>query len=192
MATSTPHRYPVQLTDEQRERLEAITRNGRSPAKKLRHAQVLLLSDRNRADHGLTRTQISGVLGMHPNTVDRIRKRFVLEGEVPALDRKRRLTPPIQPKLDGEGEAHLVAICCSPAPEGRARWTLRLLAEELVTRRIVTSICAETVRQTLKKTNCSPGASGAGASRSATRHDSSPRWSRCSTYTRSPPVRTNR
>lgn len=152
MSTSTPHRYPVRLSDEQRDRLDQITRNGHAPAKKIRHARVLLLSDRNRPGGRMTRTQIARALDMHVNTVDRIRKRFVEEGEAPALNRKPRATPPTPSKLDGRGEAHLVAICCGPAPQGRTRWTLKLLADELVKRRIVTSICIETVRQTLKKT----------------------------------------
>jgi len=176
MDRSTPNRYPVYLSDEQRERLTAITRCGTAPAQKIQHAHVLLLSDRHRPGGSHTRTQISETLNMHANTVDRIRKRFVLDGEVPAIERKIRTTPPVPPKLDGRGEAHLVAICCSPPPQGRTRWTLRLLADELVERRIVTSICAETVRKTLKKTSCSPGASNAGASPSATRPASSRRW----------------
>lgn len=152
MSTSTPHRYPVRLSDDQRDRLDQITRHGHATAKKIRHARVLLLSDRNRPGGRITRTQIAATLDMHVNTVDRIRKRFVEEGEAPALNRKLRVTPPTPPKLDGRGEAHLVAICCGPAPQGRTRWTLELLADELVKRRIVTSICIETVRKTLKKT----------------------------------------
>lgn len=152
MSTSTPHRFPVRLSDEQRDRLDQITRHCHATAKKIRHARVLLLSDRNRPGGRMTRTQIASALDMHVNTVDRIRKRFVEEGEAPALNRKPRATPPTPPKLDGRGEAHLVAICCGPAPQGRTRWTLKLLADELVKRRIVTSICIETVRQTLKKT----------------------------------------
>jgi transposase len=176
MATSTPNLYPVVLDDEQRRRLQEVTRNGHAPAKKLRHAQVLLLSDQGRPGGKLSRTQVADLLGMHVNTVDRVRKRFALEGEAPAINRKARTTPPTPPKLDGKAEAHLVAICCGPAPRGRTRWTLKLLADELKKRRIVTHICAETVRKTLQKTNCSLGAGSAGASPSATRPASSRRW----------------
>jgi len=176
MAISTPHQYPVHLTPEQRQRMEQITRCGQAPARKIRHAQVLLMSDRHRPGGRMKRTEIAEALGMHVNTVDRIRKRFACAGEEPALDRKVRLTPPTPPKLDGRGEAHLVAICCGPPPKGRTRWTLSLLANALVARGIVTDICAETVRKTLKKTNCSLGGSSAGASRSGTRRDSWPRW----------------
>src|SRR5262249_32865881 len=101
------------------------------PAKKIRHAHVLLLSDAGRPGGRLTRDQVARRLDMHVNTVDRIRRRFVTEGEAPALNRKPRLTPPVPAKIDGRAEAHLVAICCSQAPEGRTRWTLQLLADEL-------------------------------------------------------------
>jgi transposase len=146
-----------------------ITRHGRSPAKKIRRAQVLLWSDYGRPDEYLTRDAIAERLGMHVNSVDRIRKQFVLEGEGPALNRKKRETPPTPAKIDGEAEAHLIAICCSEAPQGRTHWTLRMLADELVKRRIVTQVCPETVRQALKKTNCSLGGSSAGAFRRRTR-----------------------
>lgn len=151
MARSTPNQYPVLLTDDQRQRLEEICRNGHAPAKKIRHAQVLLLSDKNHQRGRRTRTEIAETLGMHINTVDRIRKRFVLEGEQPALNRKPRETPPRPPILDGHAEAHLVAICCSDPPTGRNYWTMELLAQELTRRKIVTRISAETVRRALKK-----------------------------------------
>jgi transposase len=192
MAVSTPNLYPVVLTAEQRTRLEDITRNGSAPAKKIRHAQVLLLSDADRPEGRLTRDQIAQRLDMHVNTIDRIRKRFVTEGEAPALNRKPRLTPPVPPRIDGRVEAHLVAICCSKAPEGRTRWTLQLLADELKRRGLVTQVCAETVRKALKKTHCSPGARNAGASPSATRPASSPRWRTSSTCTRRSTRTTNR
>src|SRR4051812_26295860 len=114
MARSTPNQYPVRLTDEQRETLTALTTTGRAPAAKIRHARVLLLADRDRPGGPYTGAAIADALGMHLNTVARIRKRFVLEGEAPALDRKPRETPPRPPKIDGHVEAHLVATCCSP------------------------------------------------------------------------------
>src|SRR5260221_4356778 len=108
MAVSIPNLYPVVLKAEQRERLTEITRNGQAPAKKIRHAQVLLLSDGERPGGRLTRDQIAEQFDMHLNTVDRTRKRFVIEAEVPALNRKPQGTPPNQPKIDGHVEAHLV------------------------------------------------------------------------------------
>jgi transposase len=181
MAVSIPNLYPVALTDEQRDRLTDLTRNGHAPVKKVRHARVLLWSDGNRPGGRLTRDQIAEQLGMHVNTVDRIRKRFFTEGEAPALNRKPRATPPHPPKIDGRVEAHLVAICCGRAPEGRTYWTLRMLADELKSRRLVTSVCVETVRRALKKTTCSRGGRSAGASRNGTGPGSSPRWKTSST-----------
>lgn len=184
MAASIPNLYPVSLTSHQRERLDEIARHGHSPARKIRHAQVLLLSDHNRPGGHMTRAQVGEALGMHVNTIDRIRRRFVLEGEAPALHRKVRLTPPTPPRLDGRGEARLVAICCSAAPEGRTRWTLKLLTNELIKRRIVTCISTETVRKTLKKTSFSLGESSVGVFPNAMGRGSSRRWKRSSTCTK--------
>jgi hypothetical protein len=180
---STPNLYQVQLDPEQKQRLEEITANGHAPAKKIRHAQVLLLSDRGRPEGHWSGPRIAQALGMHITTVARIRRRFVEQGERPALERRPRAEPPVAPKVDGHIEAHLIATCCSPAPEGRARWTLSLLADELRRRGLVTRSCRETVRQALKKTSCGPGGRSAGASPSATGPDSSPRWETSSTST---------
>lgn len=176
MAISTPNKYLVWLSPEQRKRLDSITRNGHASAKKIRHAQILLWSDGHQEGGRLSSPKIAERLGMHVNSVDRIRKRFVLEGEEPAINRKQRETPAVEAKIDGRTEAHLIAICCGSPPEGRARWTLSLLAGELTKRGLVTSVCVETVRKTLKKTNCSLGASGAGVCPSATAPDSLRRW----------------
>lgn len=180
---NSPRKRKVCLTVEQRQRLEAITRNGTAPAKKIRHARVLLLSDSHHPNGRYPDAQIASILGMHHNTVARIRTRFVLFGEGPALERKVRATPPTPPKLDGQAEATLVAICCSPPPEGRTRWTLQLLRQEMMGRQIVTRISRETIRKTLKKTSYSRGASSGSASRNGMRPASSPRWNKCSTRT---------
>jgi len=192
MAKSTPHQYRVNLSEEQRVRFADLTRNGRSPAKKIRHAQVLLLSDQHRPEGYQTRDEIAEQLGMHVNTIDRIRKRFVVDGEAPALDRKKRVTPSVPTKFDGHAEAQVVAICCSAAPAGRTRWTLRLLAAELTKRKIVTSVCVETVRKVLKKTNCNLGGSSVGAFPRRTQPGSLPKGKRSSTSTRSRPRTTSR
>jgi transposase len=176
MAISSPNKYRIYLNAEQRERLLAITRNGHSPAKKIRHAQVLLWSDENREEGRISSPKIAEQLGMHVNTVDRIRKRFSLEGEMPALNRKVRETPPIQPKIDGRAEAFLIATCCGPPPEGRSRWTLTLLGDELKKRGFVTSVCAETVRRKLKKINYNPGANKLGVYPSEIKPALSRKW----------------
>jgi transposase len=184
-------KYVVDLNPQTREHLEQIVRNGSSPAKKIMHARVLLLSDEHHPAGRYHDHQIARILGLHINTVARIRKAFVLQGQQPALERKRREIGSIPPKLDGHGEAQLIAICCSNPPQGRARWTLSLLRKELVGRKIVTSICCETVRKTLKKTRCSRGGNNASASPSATVPGSSRRWNRCSISTHSHRMKTS-
>jgi transposase len=185
-------KYAVVLSTETRQRLEAITRNGRAPAKKMQHARVLLMSDANHPAGRYHDQEIARILGLHINTVARIRTRFVLHGEGPALERKQRATPPIRPKLDGPAEAQLVALCCSDPPPGRTRWTLRLLQKEMVGRQIVTSICCETIRKTLKKTSCNLGGSSGSASRNATRPGSSRKWSTSLTSMPNRSMKTNR
>jgi hypothetical protein len=161
---STPNLYPVRLNPEQRRRLENLRHNGHAPAKKILHAQVLLLADKEHPHGRYPDAHISRTLGLHVNSVARIRKLFARHGEEPALDRKPRLVPPTPAKVDGRLEAQLIAVCCSAAPEGHTRWTLDLLVRELIGRGFVTSICRETVRKALKKTNYNPGGSSAGVS----------------------------
>jgi hypothetical protein len=164
-----PRKYVLRLSPDQRQRLIALTRSGSASARELAHARVLLLADAGHPDGQRSDEYIGTALGLHVNTVAKIRKRFVQEGEAPALDRKPREAPPVPPKIDGRVEAHLVAICCSKAPAGRTRWTLELLAGELTRRGLVSSISIETVRKTLKKASCSRGAGSAGAFRSGSR-----------------------
>jgi hypothetical protein len=168
----TSRKFVVRLDPDQRARLTDLTRTGSAPARKLAHARVLLLADAAHPDGQRPDVYIAAALDLHLNSVARIRKRFVLDGEAPALDRKPRATPPVPPKVDGRVEAHLVAICCSAAPAGRTRWTLRLLAGELTRRGLVRSVSIETVRKVLKKTTCGRGGSSAGASASGSRRGS--------------------
>lgn len=165
---SRPNLYQVHLSAEQRQRLQDLRHNGQASAKKIAHASVLLLADKDHPEGRYPDTHIGRALGLHVNSVARIRKLFALHGEEPALERKARAAPPVPPKVDGHLEAQLVALCCSAPPDGHARWTLTLLVREAMARGFVTSICRETVRRALKKTSCSPGGSSAGASRSGT------------------------
>jgi transposase len=178
-------KYHIRLAPEQRAALLDLTRNGSAPAKKILHARVLLLADEVHPDGRRPDPYITDVLGIHRRTVVRIRQRFVQEGEGPALNRKPRITPPTPPKLDSRAEAFLVATCCGEPPAGHARWTLKLLAKELTRLEVVTSICPETVRRLLKKTNLSLGRSNGSAFRKRTVPASSPRWKKSSTSTRS-------
>jgi hypothetical protein len=153
------NKLEVRLTEGQRGRLEGLARNGSGKAKRIMHARVLLMSDRDHPHGRYTDARIGRHLGVCEKTVARVRQTFVRRGEAVALERKVRdparppvpPVPPVPPKLDGAAEAHLVAVCCSPPPAGRARWTLSLLAQELVTRGVVVSVCKETVRGALKK-----------------------------------------
>jgi transposase len=144
-------KYIVRLTEEERRGLKALVSKGRASARKIARAQVLLKVDADGSNW--TDEQAAEVFGMRANTVRDIRQRFVEEGLERALDRKQPADPPRRRKLDGAGEARLIALACGEPPEGRARWTLKLLAGQLVELAIVDGISPETVRQTLKKTS---------------------------------------
>ena len=149
-------RYRVRLSEEEQQGLRSLVSKGRAAAYKQTHARILLLCDENQADGAMKDEEIARALKLSTATVERVRRRGVEEGLEAALGRRQQLNRR-QRKLDGAGEAHLIALTCSQPPEGRAGWTLRLLADQLVECEIVDSISTETVRQTLKKTNSSPG-----------------------------------
>jgi transposase len=144
-------KYIVRLTEEERKGLTAVASKGRASARKIGHARVLLKVDGDGPNW--TDEQAAEAFGIRANTVRDIRQRFVEEGLESALERKRRNEPPTPRKLDGAGEARLIAVACGEPPEGRARWTLRLLAGKMVELAIVDGISHETVRRTLKKTS---------------------------------------
>ena len=135
----------VDLTADEPAGLLALRHKGVAPARKLTRARILLL-----ADEGGTDREIAAALHVHPATVERTRRRFVEGGVERALSERPR--PGGRPKLDGKQEAYLIALACSRAPEGRAQWTMQLLADRLVELRVVDAISDETVRRTLKKT----------------------------------------
>ncbi len=147
-------KYRIRLTTDEQNGLKALASRGRTAAYKQTHARILLMSDESRPDSGMTDADISRALGVGKSTVERVRRRCVEEGIESALNRKKQLRRR-QKRLDGEGEARLIAMACGEPPDGRARWTLKLLADQLVECEIVESISAETVRMALKKTNSS-------------------------------------
>ena len=149
-------KYRVQLSPEERQELKALVSRGRAAAYRQTHARILLLSDEVQGDVAMKDEEIARSLQIGSATVERVRRRCVEEGVEAALGRREQLRRR-EKKLDGSGEAHLIALACGEPPEGRASWTLKLLADRLVEREIVESISPETVRQTLKKTNSSPG-----------------------------------
>ncbi len=143
-------KYVVRLTGGERKMLLRMVKVGKGAARKLMHARVLLKADDG---PGWTDVRISDALDVGVRTVESLRKRFVEEGLESALNRKKQVRLSRTPTLDGDGEARLVALACSEAPDGRTRWTLRMLADRLVALEVVDSISYETVRQALKKTN---------------------------------------
>ena len=148
-----PKKYIVTLTQEERETLRQMHSAGEESARKLTRARILL-----KADEGWTDKAICQALDVHTSTVERARRRFLEEGFEAALNRR----PPrrdYERKLDGNAEAHLIALACSSPPAGQKHWTLRLLAEKLVTLKQVDidSVSHETVRQVLKKTSSNLG-----------------------------------
>jgi transposase len=144
-------RYRVTLTPVEREQLEGLLRGGTHAARTLQHARILLLADAPADESGRFDAEIAATAGVSADTVERVRRRFVEEGLDAALV-PRPSTAPHVTKLDGRGEARLVAEVCGPPPDGQGRWTLRLLAQRLVELNIVEAISYETVRRVLKKT----------------------------------------
>lgn len=150
-------KYRITLSAEEQQQLEDLTRKGKAKAREFKRAMILL-----KANEGLSDPQIMAALNVSRPCVERIRKRYVTGGLDKALHEDPR--PGQKRKLDGRGEAHLIALTCTPVPEGYEHWELRLLADKLVEQGIVERISYETVRQVLKKTNSNPGKSKCGAS----------------------------
>jgi hypothetical protein len=149
-------RHIVVLSEAERARLHTMIGRGVAPASALTHARILLKANQGEAGPGWTDAAIAVAVEVNPATVARVRQRYVTAGLEAALHRK----PPTRRyhhRLDGEQEARLVALACSAPPEGRKRWTLRLLAERLVALEVIESVSHETVRQALKQTGSSHG-----------------------------------
>ena len=149
-------RYKVTLTDKEREELQAIMSKGKHTSLQFRNACILLNSDEGEQGQKASNEQIARILRITSKTVERLKQRFVEEGFEACIDRKPY--PEVKNiKADGDFEAHLVAISCSKAPKGYARWSLRMLADKMVELKYAESISHETVRQVLKKTKLSRG-----------------------------------
>jgi transposase len=154
-------KHHIGLSLEERAQLEAIVRKGRASAHRQRSARILLLADTEGSAGGWSDAQIAQAVQTSIPTIERVRRVCVEEGLERALGRKASQRVYVR-KLDGPGEAQLLALCCGAAPEGQARWTLRLLAGRLVELEVVESISHEAVRQTLKKTSSSRGKKSSG------------------------------
>lgn len=149
-------KHTVQLNDEQRIELEQLTRTGTAAARVLTRARILLLANRGKSD-----AEIVDALSISHPTVQRIRRLLCVEGLHRALYHKKSPGPP--PRITGEAEAHLTMLACSTPPEGRARWTLQLLADQMVILGYVEGISDTKVLDILKKTNSSRGSTSNGA-----------------------------
>jgi hypothetical protein len=149
-------KYAVFLTEAERAQLRTLVGSGVAPARTLTHARVLLKANQGEGGAAWSDAAIAGALEIHPTTVARVRRQFVEEGLAAALERKRPARE-YRRLLDGTAEAHLVALACSDPPGGRERWTLRLLADELVRLEVVPTVSYETVRRTLEQTRSNPG-----------------------------------
>lgn len=154
-------KYRVTLTEEERHELQQLLSKGKAAARKLLHARILLKADGSEGHDEWKDEAIHTALDVSISTIERVRERFVEEGlqaalehKAPRREYKRKLNGE---KLNGEQQAHLVALVCGQPPEDRQRWTLRLLAEKLVELDYVDTVSNETVRQVLKKMNLSLG-----------------------------------
>ena len=158
-------KYVVGLSGEERERLEAMLRKGKSPARPLLKARILLKADVSDGGEGWSDSRIVEAMETNPSMVYRVRKQLVEDGFEAVLSRKQRATPAVARIFDGETEAKLMALACSQPPKGRARWTLRLLEEKVVELDIVDRASDSTIGRALKKTFSSRIAAGNGSSR---------------------------
>lgn len=149
-------KYVVALTEAERAQLRTLIGCGEAPARLLTHARILLKADQGEGGAAWTDAAIAGALEVHLTTVARVRRAYVAAGLTAALERKtpERVYPRL---LDGVAEAHLITIACTKPPVGRERWTLRLLAQELVRLEIVETVSYETVRRTLEQTSSNRG-----------------------------------
>ena len=134
-------RYRVTLTNEERKELEAISTKGKRAARTVLYARALLLLDAGEYGPNWIVAKVAEALGITSRSLEHLKKRFVEEGLLVALERKKRVTPPREIQFGGEFEAHLLALACTEAPEGRKRWTVRLLAEKIVGLKITQVLC---------------------------------------------------
>ena len=167
-------KYKVTLTPEEQAGLDRLVAVGKAAARKLTHARILLLADTEGKEH--TDQSIADALGTSLLTINRIRRRFVTEGIEAALNHRPQPPRPDKVKIKGDVEQQLIHLACSDPPQGRCRWTLCLLADEMVALGVVASVSPETVRRALKKTTSSPGSPNSGVCRPRPTPSSSGGW----------------
>lgn len=147
--------YRVTLTAQERQELETLTKTAKTNARQFLYARALLLCDAGPQGPAWTVADTSEAMGVTPRTIEHLKKRFVEQGLAGALERKHLEKPPRAVTFDGAFEARLIALACSEAPEGRRRWTVRLLADKAVELNLAPSISHMTVQRMLKKTSLS-------------------------------------
>ena len=145
----------VVLTKDDRALLERFVSKGHHPARQIRRAQIILALDTSEGRKPARQEDIAELIGVSRMTVHNVKSEYITNGLTNILERKKRQTPPVPPKVDGTFEAHLIALSCTEPPEGYARWTVRLLADKTVELGYIDSISAMTVSRILKKTNLS-------------------------------------
>ena len=147
-------KYVIELSNQEKVRLMEIVKKGNSPARTILRANILLASDKQN-DRYMTVSEIANACRTTPTTVQTVRASYCKKGLEATITRKKRETPPIQAKVTGEVEAHIIALACGQPPEGYSKWTLRLLANKTVELGYIESISHVTVSNILKKTNLS-------------------------------------
>jgi transposase len=157
-------RYRVTLTKEERKELEAMTHRGKTHARRFIYARALLLCDAGVDGPAWNVADVAEALVVTGRTIEHLKKRFVEDGLEAALERKPREKPPREVRFDGAFEARLIALACSDTPEGRRRWTVRLLADKAVELRLAESVSHMTVQRVLKKMNLSLTSASTGKS----------------------------
>lgn len=158
-------RYRVTLTEDERKELEALTKKGKTNARRFIRARALLLCDAGPEGPAWKVADVAKALGITTRTIENLKKRFVEDGLDIALERKAREKPPREVVFDGAFEARLLALACSEAPEGYQRWTVRLLADKVVELNIAPSVSHMTIQRALKKMNLDLTSASTGKSR---------------------------
>jgi transposase len=151
-------RYHVRLKKKERAKLLDIVSKGKTSAKGIMHANVLLSADENSSEPHKNEVEIANLFHVNQQTVHTIRQRYSKGGLEAAINRKKRDTPPVEPKITGEVEAKIIALSCGSPPQGRSRWSLRLLADKAVELQYIDSISHEAVGRLLKKRTKAPSA----------------------------------
>ena len=150
-------KYIVRLSPEERATLKKLLTSGRGSGRLFTRVRILLKADQSKGGPAWQDVRISEAFDVTVQTIEKVRKQLIEEGFDAVLSRRPYKQKVSRKKIDGDVEAHLIALCCSDPPEGRVRWTLRLLADKVVELGYVDSISHEAIRQTLKKTNLNLG-----------------------------------